>query len=72
MISLPIAVLTKNFTDYYLYTAKRESILKNIERKNMFKLRKRLSTIGWLDKRKIFNSKESASEHVRTASKYSV
>jgi hypothetical protein len=72
MISLPIAVMTKHFDSYFVYTAKRSSILKNLHRKKLFQLKKRLTTIGWLQKRKILE-KESEIHHTnRQFNKYSI
>ena len=53
MISLPIAVFTRNFNDYFVYSLKKEKTLRNIHRKEVFKEIKKQNTIGWLGKRKI-------------------
>ena len=53
IISLPIAVFTKHFNDYFVYSLKKEKTLRNIHRKEVFKQIKKENTLGWLGKRKI-------------------
>ena len=51
MFSLPIAIFTKNFNDYFVYLLKKEKTAKNIKRKEACKQIKKESVLRWLGRK---------------------